>query len=244
MMPQNLKKYSTKHNKQNILSKIHVIVDDRETTSGVVEALDVFEEVEVSIQRLRLGDYEVDDKLLFERKTLLDLTVSIKDGRLFRQAGQLASCPMRSVIILEGTATDLASSGMRREAIQGALITLSIFLGIPIIRSKSPMESAHLMLYAARQLRSFKAGALPRAGIRPKGRRKSQLHILQGLPGVGPERAQRLLDTFGSVEAVFTANIDELISVSGIGTTTAESIRWLVKEDEPQYFLYDDDPIL
>jgi len=70
-------------------------------------------------------------------------------------------------MILEGTAKDLASSGMRREAIQGALITLSIILGIPILRSKSPTESAHLMYYAARQINSIASGALPH-GISPQ----------------------------------------------------------------------------
>jgi len=41
--------------------------------------------------------------------------------------------------------------------------------------------------------------------------RKSEV-ILQGLPRVGSERAARLLDEFGSVEAVVTATSKELQS--------------------------------
>jgi Fanconi anemia group M protein len=54
------------------------------------------------------------------------------------------------------------------------------------------------------------------------------LFILQGLPGIGPARADRLLDTFGTVETVFTARAEELAEVSGIGEKTAERIRNLI----------------
>ena len=59
--------------------------------------------------------------------------------------------------------------------------------------------------------------------------------MLQGLPGVGPERAKRLLDEFGSVESVLAANIDDLTTVDGIGLTTAEAIRWVVSERQAHY---------
>jgi ERCC4-type nuclease len=87
-----------------------------------------------------------------------------------------------------------------------------------------------LILYSARQIKSFATGAFQRYGSRPKGRRKKQLFILQGLPGVGSERAIRLLEAFGSVEAVITATGEELQSVEGIGKHISENIRWAVSE--------------
>jgi len=89
------------------------------------------EAISVTVKRLTCGDYEVGERLLFERKTLADFAVSVKDGRIFRQGCRLAQSPRRGIIILEGTGNDIASSGMRREALQGALITLTVFLGIP-----------------------------------------------------------------------------------------------------------------
>lgn len=225
-------------------SRIRVVVDNREANCGTVEVLKETDGVDVTLRHLPLGDYEVDGRLLFERKTLLDLAVSIKDGRLFRQACRLVSNPLRSAIILEGTAGELASSGMRREAIQGALITLSLVLGIPLLRSKEPQETARLMLYAARQVQSIARGALPRKAKRPRGKRRTQLQLLQGLPGVGPERARCLLETFGSVEAVFTASADELVRVFGIGESTAKSIRWAVSDGKQYYLSGGDDPVL
>lgn len=136
--------------------------------------------------RLPVGDYLVDEALLFERKTLLDLVASIKDGRLFAQGLRLANASCRAALILEGGSQALAQSGMRREAIQGALVSLTLFLGIPLLRSMNADETASLILFAARQGRTFAAGALPRKGKRPRGKPRVQNRILQGLPGVGP----------------------------------------------------------
>lgn len=225
----------------------HVVVDDREAGSGAVEALRAMDAVDLVVERLPLGDYAWDGRLLFERKTLRDLAASLKDGRLLQQACRLAASPMRSVLILEGTTRDLAGSGMRREAIQGALVSITVMLGIPLLRARDAGESARLMHYAARQLRTLgqasQREALPRPlpTRRPKGKRKTQLHILQGLPGIGPRRARRLLERFGSIEAALTASTKELASVSGIGKATAETIRWAVSEKPLPYTLPDDD---
>ena len=168
---------------------ISIVADDRESLGGVIDALSAMEGVEVVTNRLPLGDYLVDGKLLFERKTLGDLVESIKDGRLFRQGLRLAASKLRGIVILEGTAADLATCRMNREAIQGALISLSVIMGIPLLRSRSAEESARLMIYAARQVSATASGAIARKGVRPKGKRRSQLEVLQGLPGIGPARA-------------------------------------------------------
>jgi ERCC4-type nuclease len=88
------------------------------------------------------------------------------------------------------------------------------------------------MLYTSRQLQSVISGAVARAGYRPKSKRRIQLHILQGLPEVGPVRASRLLDKYGSVESVLTAGRDDLTLVPGIGKAAAERIQWAVTEPD------------
>ena len=217
---------------------LEIIVDDREAGSGVVENLQAVPDISIAIRRLPLGDYAVDDILLFERKTLPDFVASLKDGRLFQQACRLATATEHTVMILEGTAADLTTSRMRREAIQGALIQLTLFLGIPLLRARDSQESANLMLYAARQARTFigdTAATRRFPGRRPKAKRKAQLHILQGLPGVGPARAKALLERFGSVAAALSAGLEELTQVEGVGTQTAATIRWAVSDQAPAY---------
>ena len=133
-------------------------------------------------------------------------------------------------MILEGTTADIPKMRIRREAIQGAIVSLTVIFGIPLLRSRGEEESARLLLYAARQLSVISFRAIPRKGKRPQGKERIQLHLLQGLPLVGPERAHRLLDMFGSVRAVVTADENQLAQISGIGKKVAQAIRWSVGE--------------
>ena len=145
----------------------------------------------------------------------------------------LANSKPEGVLILEGTAGDSVEIGVTREAMQGALITVSLILGIPVLRSKNPAETAKLIVFIARQIESIANGGVQRHGYQPKGLRYRQRYILQGLPKIGREKADRLLDRFGSVEAVISAGIDDLQTVDGIGKNIAEKIKWAVSERVP-----------
>jgi ERCC4-type nuclease len=214
---------------------IRIIVDDRER-GAVLAALEHSGRFAVEVQHLAVGDYQVDGRFLFERKTLPDLVRSIVSGRLFKQILQLAEVEgLRPVLILEGTSADIQESGMQWEAVRGALVTVALFLGVPVLRSRSPEETVATFLYAARQARTVALGALPRRGYRPKGKAALQRYILQGLPEVGPERAARLLANFGTVQAMMTADEDDLLTIDGIGKHTARRIMWAVKEVAPGY---------
>jgi len=91
---------------------------------------------------LPLGDYEVDSTLIVERKTLADFAVSVLDGRLFRQVGRLAREPeVRSCLILEGTPERYPRLAIPTPAFQGALITVTLVFGVPVLRSANPEET-------------------------------------------------------------------------------------------------------
>jgi DNA integrity scanning protein DisA with diadenylate cyclase activity len=66
------------------------------------------------------------------------------------------------------------------------------------------------------------------SGTLPCGR---ALYILQGLPGIGPRRARALLDQFGSVAAVVTADASALAEIAGIGDAVARSIHEALGEE-------------
>ena len=208
---------------------IPILIDDRERAGSLPAELARSGVFTLEVQRLALGDYLVDGRFLFERKTLPDLALSIQDGRLFRQALRLAESPLRAGLILEGTVADLEGSGMRWEAMQGALVTVALFIGLPLLRCRTPAETARTFEFVARQGRAVAGGALPRRGRRPKGKVAWQRYLLQGLPGVGSARAARLLERFGTVEAVLTADAAALAAVPGIGRNTARAVRWAVE---------------
>lgn len=210
--------------------KLAIKVDHRESACGVAAVLAQLPGVTIRLCQLVVGDYSFRDELVFERKTMRDLAVSLVDGRLFRQAQRLSAQAAHPVLILEGKSRDLAGIAVRRESIQGALVTLSLIFGIPILRALDPEESARLIVYAARQFERLGCveSAHPRQPARPRGKERIQSYILQGLPGVGPKRARALLAGLGTVRQVMQASSDELQRIEGIGPQTAERILWVL----------------
>lgn len=59
---------------------INIIADDREQKSEVIPSLSRIEKVTVRIQRISIGDYQIDNRVVVERKTLKDFAISIIDA--------------------------------------------------------------------------------------------------------------------------------------------------------------------
>jgi ERCC4-type nuclease len=212
-----------------------VEIDDRETDGRVGAALAAMPGVDVRRTRLPVGDFRVGGGLVVERKSALDFLASLKDGRLFRQAFRMSGIEEPAILILEGSGRELMSTGMRRESIQGTLITLGLIYRIPVLRSLDPEETARLMIYAASQWRRMEMGLGRGPKFKARGKRRAQMRVLKGLPGVGPVRARALLDSFGSIAALVNADASRLADVDGIGQRTAEAIRGVLEEAPPRY---------
>jgi ERCC4-type nuclease len=172
-----------------------------------------------------------------ERKRVPDFLESLFDGRLFAQAQRLANTPLRAFLILEGPSSDWAQRHIKRESVQGAMLTLSVVFGIPILRSQNEEETALLICYTARQMLGASTSPPHRPGRRPRGKRAVQIRVLTSLSRVGVKRAQRLIAFFGTLEQVMAANPKELAAVPGIGKQTAQQIHWAAHEDGMSYHL-------
>ena len=90
------------------------------------------------------------DRILIERKTSRDFVDSLLDGRLLDQATRLVGAAPRAMLILEGS--DLfqhrAVSG---QAIMGALATLTLDYGLPVVTSSDTAETARFVAVSARR---------------------------------------------------------------------------------------------
>jgi DNA excision repair protein ERCC-4 len=211
------------------IEKVQIAVDDRERSSGIVAELEKLDGVIVKMEHLAVGDYCIDGAVLIERKTAVDFAQSLMDGRLFAQASRMAASPLRPAYIIEGSSAEWSQLGVSREALQGALITLMLIFDVPVLRSWAPAESARLMLYTGSQLvRLRHPDYLPYRQAKAKRKKARQLRVLQSLPGIGPDRAKRLLERFGTVRACFDASKTELQKVEGIGPKIAEAIDQVI----------------
>ena len=99
-----------------------------------------------------------------------------------------------------------------------------------MVFSKSPDGTAEILVMAGIQDVKCRDEILKRAGRRPRRLLTRKLFMLQGLPGVGPRIAKRMLERFGSVEKVIMASEHELSCVEGIGRKKASLIREVVTE--------------
>jgi DNA excision repair protein ERCC-4 len=208
---------------------VEIVADDRERPSGVVAELEKAGKATVKVEHLSVGDYCVDGAVLIERKTAADFAQSLMDGRLFSQAGRMSSSPFRPAYIIEGTSTDWSGLGVSREALQGALVTLMLIFDVPVFRSTEPAETARLIYYIGSQLvRLRDPGYAPYRQGKAKRKKTRQLRVLQSLPGIGADRAKKLLERFGTVRACFIATPAELLEVDGIGSKTAAAIDQVI----------------
>jgi DNA excision repair protein ERCC-4 len=201
-------------------------VDLAEQNAALLDLARACVDFDVKLERLTVGDYSIDDRVVVERKTYADFATSLVDGRLFPQAAALARCPHRPVILLEGPAPPRLPN-VHPHALKGAVISLAVMWRLPVLYARDPEDSLRILRDLAHQA-NLAGGFLKRYDRKPKRVAARKLYMLQGLPGVGPELAHRLLQHFGSIERVMMATEDALMQVRGVGPKKATRIRQLV----------------
>jgi DNA excision repair protein ERCC-4 len=208
-----------------------IVVDDRERASGILERLRSYSDVRLRVDRLATGDYIVNNSVVFERKVAADFAASLVDARLFFQARRLVNQSFRGAFIIEGDTADWNKLCVRREALRGALLTLSLVFNLPVFRSRDMNETSRLLVYAGRQFARLQHVRASRYRVyKSRRKRTRQLRVLAALPGVGRDRAERLLNHFGSIQTCLTASVVELQEVPTIGPKIAKAIHDLVEQ--------------
>ncbi|HJJ55460.1 MAG TPA: helix-hairpin-helix domain-containing protein, partial [Methanocorpusculum sp.] len=86
--------------------------------------------------------------------------------------------------------------------------------------------------FASREIEKSRTLRNPHHHKSSNNNREKLEYILTAVPNVGPKVARTLLESFGSLRAIFSANIDELMKVEGVGKKIASSI---VEISEKEY---------
>jgi Fanconi anemia group M protein len=212
---------------EKMVDKVVVVADSRELGALVTRELAKLGVI-VRSETLQIGDFVLSDKVVVERKEVDDFASSIIDGRLFEQAGRLKDAYSNPIIIVEGES--LTGSGrVRPEAMMGAYASILIDYGIPIVWTQKPSETAQLMFALARrqQVQDRRAPRIMTVE-KPSTLARQQEFIVSSLPNIDNTRARKLLGYFHTVDRVFHASKDELMSVSGIGDKISEEIRHVI----------------
>jgi ERCC4-type nuclease len=185
--------------------------------------------VAVLLKVLEVGDYVISDRVAIERKTAMDFVDSLvqPERGLFRQISDLTRTYEKPVLILEGR--DLYTRQVHPNAIRGALTSIAVDFGVPIIPTEDEEETASVIALMARREQEERTNAHDVHGRKTyRTLKEQQEYILSSIPGVGPAVARNLLKHFGSVERVVSATEEELTQVELVGPKTAQRIREVV----------------
>ncbi|MAE79498.1 MAG: hypothetical protein CL967_07035 [Euryarchaeota archaeon] len=128
--------------------ELTIIMDHREASSTLGPYLRSLGAT-VVFKRLLQGDIRVSERILIERKTARDLVKSLTDGRLLHQCRRLSANAARPMLLVE--IGEVHGQFVHPNAVHGALAHVSLDLGIPVMMTKNPEETAHFVLAAAKR---------------------------------------------------------------------------------------------
>lgn len=207
--------------------KVKIAVDHRE--DPIFDDFFRGHGADVDRRTLEVGDFLCSARVVIERKTRADFEQSIIDGRLFTQLQHLTSNYPCVVILVEGTEDN---GRLNRKALLGAYSAVMADFGASLIFTDDVEKSAEIIFSVAKHeqiarkqpMRIFaKRKALTAA--------QSQRAIVETLPMVGPKLAKKLLEHFGSIERIFTADENELLEVEKVGKKKAKLMRAIISGD-------------
>jgi ERCC4-type nuclease len=222
---------------------LKILVDDRERSGGLVEALRRITAFPIEVCRLAVGDVWIGERLVVERKEAADFVASLADGRLERQLSELTGVQGQGLLLIEGEFNPRALAGMAARGIRQAILAVTLDRRIPVIRSRNLEDTARWLVALAERaaFRLTPLASMLEPGMQPvmphpAGHRSPrpaaqpdpqavQRSALERIPGIGAVKAQALLTRFGSLQSLISANVEDLAAVQGIGFALARMIQ-------------------
>lgn len=206
------------------MKSIRIVADDRERKSGIPQLLKTIG-IDVEIKTLAIGDYIVAPETIIERKSVRDLISSIFDGRLFDQCTRLKDNFERPAILVEGNLDELDEITENPLIFYGAISTVVMEFGIPVIPTPSATHTAKLLSVMASKKENTTKGPYIKKVRKTTDIQQQQITILCSLPGVGEKFAIRMLEKFKTPLRALCATNAELLKIEGMGESRAKRIR-------------------
>lgn len=179
-----------------------------------------------------------------QRKEVKDFVASIENKLLNKQLAQMGNLDV-AILIIEGSFKFTTEGvligkdyGMTwtDQQIWGLLLSIQA-KGVQVVTTQSLTATARCITYLQRYYAKPRHSSLDSRGgpfsiwgTNPTDKEYA-VYVLQSLPGVGPELAERIFDRYG-LPMRLTVSVDELMEVEGIGKKKAEAIVKAMSEGE------------
>ena len=208
---------------------VSVVADHREKNNRIVKEL-INLGVSVKTEQLESADYVVSGKVGVELKKVPDFVASIIDGRLLEQVRFLKQFFTKSVLIIEGDEDIYAVRKVHANAIRGMLSSIVLDFGVPILYTKSSIDTAALLAVMAKREQS-KDRDYSLHDRKPRSIKEQQEFVVASLPSLGLSNAKKLLEHFSSIKKIVNASKEEIMALEGIGEKTAERLLDIFDEE-------------
>jgi Fanconi anemia group M protein len=203
------------------------VADQRELDATIARDLSTREGIETRLETLAVGDYVLSDRVVVERKTVEDFMATLTGGdrSIFEQVGNAARHYARPIVVVEGENL-YGARNVHPKAIHGALASLAVDFGASVLRTRDADETTDLLeVIARREQEASDRDVSVHGEKQSRTIAEQQEYVVAAIAEVGPVTARSLLEEFGSVEAVMTADEGELQEAEGVGGVTARRVR-------------------
>lgn len=201
-------------------------VDNRETTiiPALRTAVSQLQNVKLEVCQMPLGDLAIcteegTELVVFERKSLSDLSASIKDGRYAEQSYRLhaSAVPNHNIVyIIEGSLDALNSSRHRNihpQTLLSAMVSLNYFKGFSVVRTWSILETIDVVVRYVAKI-STTSDKVPFYGPRPEvGEAENKQQSEQDYANV-VKKVKKDNITIGNIVNVMLCQIPNVSTVS------------------------------
>ena len=218
------------------MKKIKIVVDSREKETQKTFLKDAG--VEFTVRALPCGDYsaEADDgRVTIERKAISDFMGSLLSGRLEEQLRKLSKEPI-PILLITGSWKEVARYYKRgkitEEHLIGAIASAIVRFGL---RSVIWIQGDHAvphndgLMLATKVLKKVAEGKLDEITDR-RIKRTDNPHreVVKLLLNIPSPVAENLLKRFKTIRGIINAPDQDLLTVSGIGPSRLERIRFML----------------
>lgn len=202
---------------------VAVLADHREKDNKVVKEL-IDLDINVRTGQLTSADYLVSGVVGVELKKVPDFVGSLIDGRLIEQVKELKRNFEKAILIIEGEEDIFAVRKVHANAIRGALASIVLGFGVPVLYTKDSQDTAALLAVMAKREQQGDSKEYSLHTSKPQSIKEQQEYLVSAMPSIGLGTARILLEHFGSIKALVGASEEQITSVKGIGKITAKKL--------------------
>lgn len=211
-------------------------MDSREASKNRDIELELYRRIpSFSVEKLDAGDYLIlrDKPVLIERMTPTEI---LHQSKVDQIKGMVQDNPeFKAFLLFEGTIYSILQwRKIPENVVYGKFVSFMVDWGVHMIFSYNKTQtiewiSQFYRFSRTKDKRTIYTRPSPRRGV---SFRDQQLWILSSIRGIGRSYAEKLLDHFGTVQAVFNSSVAEVVEVKGIGQAKARKIVSVVTNNQ------------